>query len=80
MNQSQQISAPLGNGAIVLTECSSDPQQPYPKLTIMLPASVEEAQAYQGVYSIHHVAQSLDLHATQVAQLYAFLKGYYESR
>lgn len=78
MKQSEQITAPLGTGAVILTECSNTSGVFFPKLTILLPAWVEHGLSSESVV-VHHPAQSMELHATQVEQLYAFLKGYYNT-
>ncbi len=77
MKQSEQISAILGTGTVVLTECSNDLNHLRPKITIMLPAWVEYG-AYENA-AVHHPATSLELNSNQVEQLYTFLKGYYTS-
>jgi hypothetical protein len=76
MKQGEQITASLGTGAVILNECSNDPIHRIPIMTIMLPAWEEVRMGDS--FAIHHPAKSMELHASQVERLYAFLKGYYQ--
>jgi len=81
MNQSQTIVAPLGNGAVMLTEYSNTPTHKLPVITILLPANPEfvSNQGYADAIHAPQPAQSLQLHAAQTKALYDFLHSYFNS-
>lgn len=72
MKQSEIISTNIGMGAATLVECSNTPSVKIPRLTLLQPI-------YQNEDTGHIMpAHSMELGSIATAQLYQFLKKYYE--